>query len=73
MALLAFHCRLRLEVPVVPKLNVLREAVDLEPLDRLLLIPVFLEGLDARKLVVTCRKLEMTTHARLDGGDPGGG
>ena len=73
MALLAFHCRLGLEVPVVPKLDVLREAVDLEPLDWLSLLPVLLERLDARKLVVTRRKQEMTAHARLDGGTPGGG
>jgi hypothetical protein len=73
MALLAFHYRLRPEVPVVPELDVLREAMDLEPRDRLLLLPVLLEGPDARKLVVTRRKLEVTAHARLDRGNPGGG
>ena len=57
VALLTFHLRVRHEVSVVPELDVLRKPVDLEPLDRLLLVPVVLEGSNPRKLVVAGWKL----------------
>ena len=67
MAGLAFDARL--DVAVVTELDVLREAMELDPLDRLLLFPMFLEDTDALDLVVLGRELAMAAHAELNGGN----
>jgi len=54
-------------VAVVPKFDVLRDAMDLLPDDGLLLFPMLFQRLDARELVVFLGKLGVAAHADLDG------
>ena len=56
----------------VLELHVLGQAMDLDPLDRRLALPVVLEGADARELVVGRRELLVAAHAQLDRGHAGG-
>ena len=60
----------RLHVAVVLELHVLGKAMDLHPLDRLLLVPVLLERLDAFE--VADRELRVAAHAQLDRRDARG-
>ena len=62
----------RLDVAIVSELDVLRETVDLDPLDRLLLFPVILQDSNALDLVVLGRELRMTAHTQFDRGDASG-
>jgi len=67
---LAFDARL--DVAVMPKLDVLGKAMNLDPFDRLLLFPMIFQDSNAFDLIVFGRKLRMTAHAEFDGGNAGG-
>lgn len=67
MTRLAFEPRL--DVTVVSELDVFGEAMNLEPFDRLLLLPMFLQDSDAFDLVIFEGKLGMTAHTDFDGGN----
>ena len=51
---------------VVAKLHVLRQAVNLYPLDRRLLFPVLLQDLNPFELVVFFGELAVAAHAEFD-------
>ena len=57
----------RLDVTIVSKLDVVRKTVDLNPFDRLLLLPMILQDPNALDLVVFGGELGMTTHTEFDG------
>lgn len=59
----------RLDVAVVAELDVLGEAMELNPFDGLLLFPMQLEISDALDLIVIGGELRMATHADLNGGN----
>ena len=62
-----------LDMPVVPKLNVFGQAVNLNPFNGPLLFPMLLQDLNPLNFVVGCRELCVAAHAQLDRGNAGGG
>ena len=52
-----------LDVAIVTELDVLGEAMDLDPFDRFLLLPMILQDPNPLDLVVLGRELRMTAHA----------
>ena len=62
-----------LDMPVVPKLNVFGQAVNLNPFNGSLLFPMLLQDLDPFDFVVGCGELRVATHAQFDGGNASGG
>ena len=53
----------RLDVAIVAELDVLGEAMDLDPCDRFILLPMILQDQNPLDLVVPGRERRMTAHA----------
>ncbi len=61
-----------LDMPIVTKLNVFGQAVDLHPFDGFFLFPMLLENANALDFVVGRRKLRVTAHADFNRGNASG-